>query len=313
MGLNGAQTPSLAVSMTALASSFKTKGAFMEAAKLSDRFMLANGVGIPCIGFGTFNMGDGGAVAAAVRVAIEAGYRHIDAAARYGNEADVGRAIRESGIGRGELFVTSKLHNDAHGYDKTHAACKKTLADLGLSHLDLYLIHWPNPLEFRGDWQRANAGSWKAFEELHADGKIRALGVSNFRAHHLDALAQTAHIAPAVNQIRLCPGEYQRDIIEDCQKRGMLVEAYSPLARGAAFGQEALKKAAAAHGRTPAQICVRWCLQHGCVPLPKSSTPERIRENAAVFDFVLSAAEMAAIDAIEDRENWSKDPDTTDF
>ncbi|MDR2452926.1 MAG: aldo/keto reductase [Candidatus Accumulibacter sp.] len=285
----------------------------MEPGKPSDRFTLANGVGIPCIGFGTFNMGDGSAVTAAVRAAIAAGYRHIDAAARYGNEMDVGRAIRESGIRRDELFVTGKLPNDSHGHEKTHAAFKRTLADLGLAYLDLYLIHWPNPLEFRSDWQRANAGSWKAFEELYADGRIRALGVSNFRAHHLDALAQTASVAPVVNQIRLCPGEYRLDIVEDSRRRGMLVEAYSPLARGAAFGRDALKEAAAAHGKTPAQVCVRWCLQHGCLPLPKSSTPERIRENAAVFDFVLSAAEMAAINTIEDRENWSMDPDTVDF
>jgi diketogulonate reductase-like aldo/keto reductase len=285
----------------------------MKPGKLADCFTLSNGVNIPCVGFGTFDMGDGGTVSAAVRAAIEAGYRHIDAAARYDNEADVGRGIRESGIAREEIFVTSKLHNDRHGYESTHAAFKKTLADLGLSRLDLYLIHWPNPRRFRDDWQNANAGTWKAFEELYADGKIRALGVSNFRAHHLDALAQTARIAPAVNQIRLCPGEYRRDLVEEFQRRGMLVEAYSPLARGAAFDRDALKKAAAAHGKTPAQVCVRWCLQHGGIPLPKSSSPERIRENAAVFDFELSALEMAAIDAIEDREHWSLDPDTTDF
>jgi diketogulonate reductase-like aldo/keto reductase len=279
----------------------------------SDCFTLSNGVGLPCLGFGTFDMGDGPAVAAAVEAAIAAGYRHIDAAARYGNEADVGRGIRESGIAREALFVTSKLANPMHGYASTHAAFKKTLDDLGLSYLDLYLIHWPNPVAFRDDWARSNAETWRAFEELYNDGKIRALGVSNFRAHHLDALAQTAKIAPVVNQIRLCPGEYRPDVIEDCQRHGLLVEAYSPLGRGAAFGGDALKKAAAAHGKSPAQICVRWCLQHGCVPLPKSSSPARIRENAAVFDFELSDGEMRSIDAIEDRENWSKDPDTIDF
>jgi diketogulonate reductase-like aldo/keto reductase len=276
-------------------------------------FMLSNGVKMPCVGFGTFNMGDGGTVAAAVQAAVEAGYRHIDAAARYGNEIDVGRGLRESGVAREEIFVTSKLHNDSHGYEKTHAAFKKTLADLELAYLDLYLIHWPNPAAFRDDWQAANAGSWKAFEELYADGKIRALGVSNFRAHHLDALAQSAHVAPAVNQIRVCPGEYRPELIEDCVRRGLHVAAYSPLARGAAFGRDALQRAAAAHGKSPAQICIRWCLQHGCAPLPKSSSPERIRENAAVFDFDLTQAEMAAIDAIEDCENWSMDPDTADF
>lgn len=285
----------------------------MELADISSRFALSNGVSIPCVGFGTFNMGDGGAVAAAVTAALAAGYRHIDAAARYGNEADVGRGIRESGIAREEIFVTSKLHNEVRGYENTHAAFKRTLADLGLSRLDLYLIHWPNPLSFRDDWQNANAESWRAFEELYADGKIGALGVSNFRARHLDALAHTARVAPMVNQIRLCPGEYRRDIIADSRARGMLVEAYSPLARGATFDREALKKAAAAHGKSPAQICIRWCLQHGCVPLPKSSSAERIEENAAVFDFELTDDEMRAIDAIEDREHWSKDPDTTDF
>ncbi|MDR1936356.1 MAG: aldo/keto reductase [Candidatus Accumulibacter sp.] len=285
----------------------------MESNPLAARFTLSNGVGIPCLGFGTFNMGDGAAVAAAVKAALDAGYRHIDAAARYGNEADVGRGILESGVPREDIFVTSKLINDMHGYENTHAAFKKTLADLGLSYLDLYLIHWPKPFKFRNDWAKANAESWKAFEELYADGKIRAIGVSNFRAHHLDALAETAKVVPLVNQIRLCPGEYRQEIIEENKSRGLLVEAYSPLARGATFAKDALKKAAAAHGKTPAQICIRWCLQHGCVPLPKSSSAERIKENADVFDFELSAGEMAAIDAIEDRENWSKDPDTIDF
>jgi diketogulonate reductase-like aldo/keto reductase len=285
----------------------------MQLTKLTDRFTLSNGVGIPCIGFGTFMGQDSGSFTAAVKAAIDAGYRHIDAAARYGNEADVGRGILESGIAREELFVTSKLINGMHGYENTHAAFKKTLADLGLSYLDLYLIHWPNPIKFRNDWAKANAESWKAFEELYADGKIRAIGVSNFRPHHLDALAATAKVAPLVNQIRLCPGEYRREIIEESLTRGMFIEAYSPLARGTVFEKDALKKAAAAHGKSPAQICIRWCLQHGCIPLPKSSSAERIRENAEVFDFELSAEEMTAINAIEDRGNWSKDPDTIDF
>jgi diketogulonate reductase-like aldo/keto reductase len=285
----------------------------MEPKKLDDGFTLSNGVSIPCIGLGTFDVGDGRTVAAAVRAAIDAGYRHIDAAALYGNEVDVGRGIRESGVAREALFVTSKLRNDQHGYENTRAAFEKTLSDLGLSYLDLYLIHWPNPVHFRDDWRGANAASWKAFEEFYADGKIRALGVSNFRAHHLDALAETAKIAPMVNQIRLCPGEYRPDIIDDCRTRGILVEAYSPLARGTVFDQDALKDVAVAHGKSPAQICVRWCLQHACVPLPKSASAARIRENAAVFDFELSAAEMRAIDALEDRERWSPDPDTVGF
>jgi diketogulonate reductase-like aldo/keto reductase len=284
----------------------------MTPSHLSGCFTLANGVSIPCLGFGTFNMGDG-KVAAAVMAALGAGYRHIDAAARYGNEEEVGRGIRESGVAREEIFVTSKLRNERHGYANTHAAFAKTLADLGLSYLDLYLIHWPNPLMFRNHWQDANAGSWKAFEELYADGKIRALGVSNFRAHHLNALAHTAKIAPMVNQIRLCPGEYRQDLIRDGQARGMLIEAYSPLARGTVFDEKALKQAALAHGKSPAQICIRWCLQHACLPLPKSSSIARIKENTDVFDFELSADEMAAIDAIEDQENRAKDPDTVDF
>jgi diketogulonate reductase-like aldo/keto reductase len=283
----------------------------MKLSKPGDTLTLSNGVGIPCLGFGTFNMGDG--VVSAVKEAIARGYRHIDAAASYGNERAVGKAIRESGVAREGLFVTGKLANPMHGYENTHAAFKQSLADLGLDYLDLYLIHWPNPAMWRDRWQAVNAETWRAFEELYGDGKIRALGVSNFRPHHLDALYQTAKIPPQVNQIRLCPGELPGTVIEDCESRNILIEAYSPLGRGAVLDSHALGEIAAAHGKSPAQVCLRWSLQHGFVPLPKSAAPDRIRENAGIFDFELSLREMAAIDALEGCFGRSADPDTTEF
>jgi diketogulonate reductase-like aldo/keto reductase len=288
-------------------------GALMKLMKPGDTRTLSNGVNIPCLGFGTFSIGDDAGVSFAVKEAIALGYRHIDTAASYGNERAVGKGIRESGAAREDLFVTSKLANSMHGYENTRAAFKQSLADLGLDYLDLYLIHWPNPVMFRNRWQDANAETWRAFEELYGDGKIRALGVSNFRPRHLDALYQTAKIPPQVNQIRLCPGELPGEVIGDCERRNILIEAYSPLGRGAVLEAQALKEAAAAHGKSPAQVCLRWSLQHGFVPLPKSANPDRIRENAGIFGFELSPKEMAAIDAIEGCSGLSSDPDTTDF
>jgi diketogulonate reductase-like aldo/keto reductase len=285
----------------------------MKLMKPGDTLALSNGVGIPCLGFGTFNLDDEADVIAAVKEAITWGYRHIDTAASYGNERAVGKAIQESGAAREDLFVTSKLANPMHGYENTHAAFKQSLNDLSLDYLDLYLIHWPNPVMFRDRWQAANAGTWRAFEELYGDGKIRALGVSNFWPRHLDALYQTAKIPPQVNQIRLCPGELPGTIIEDCEKRNILIAAYSPLDRGKSLGDQAMRGIAAVHGKSTAQVCLRWILQHGFVPLPKSANPDRIRENAGIFGFELSLREMAVIDALENRSGLSPDPDTTEF
>ncbi len=280
---------------------------------LKSTFTLHNGVTIPCVGFGTWQAQDGEQAETAVRAALEAGYRHIDTAAAYGNEESVGRAVRASGIDRAEIFVTSKLRNPDHGYESTLAAFDLTMRRLGLDTLDLYLIHWPNPAQFRDNWQEANAATWKAFEELYEAGRIRAIGVSNFRPHHLDALLKTARIVPMVNQIRLCPGDTQDETVAYSRKHNILLEAYSPLGTGKIFGVPLMQEMAAKYGKTVAQISLRWSLQMGFLPLPKSTTPSRIRENAALFDFELSQADMDRITGLEDCCGKASDPDKIPF
>lgn len=280
---------------------------------LTDCFTLNNGVQIPCIGFGTWKAADGQEAAGAVSSAIRAGYRHIDTAAAYHNEESVGRAIRESGVARDQLFVTSKLANPEHGYETTLAACDKTLRDLGLEYLDLYLIHWPNPLKFRDHWQQVNADTWRAFEELYRAGKLRAIGVSNFLPHHMKELSKTAAVAPMVNQIRFCPGEIQAETVAYCRAHNILVEAYSPLGSGEIFKVPQMLAFAEKYRKSVAQICIRWCLQMGTLPLPKSVTPERIAQNAEVFDFVLEQADLQAIAALVDCCGTTTDPDLAAF
>jgi diketogulonate reductase-like aldo/keto reductase len=266
------------------------------------------------VGFGTWQTPDGEVAVSAVKEALSAGYRHIDTAAAYENEKSVGRAVRESGVTRKDIFVTSKLHNTEHGYDKTMRAFEATLKELGFDYLDLYLIHWPNPIYFRGNWKEANAGTWKAFEELYQGGRIRAIGVSNFRSHHLSALMETAKVNPMVNQIRLCPGDVHLETVDFCLRHGILLEAYSPLGLGRIMDAASVKDIAEAHSKSAAQVALRWSLQKGFLPLPKSVTPERIRQNAELFDFALTDAEMAAIDSVEPGicGTW-RDPDTITF
>ena len=279
----------------------------------TDTYTLLNGVSIPCIGYGTWQTPDGDTAVRAVADAIEAGYRHIDTAQAYGNEESVGRGIRESGIDRKELFVTTKLWNRNHSYDLTMRSFEESMNKLGLDYLDLFLIHWPNPISFRDHWQEANAESWKAMEELCKAGKIRAIGVSNFRPHHLEELLKTAKIAPAVNQIRLCPGETQDETVTWCRERGMVLEAYSPLGTGRIFEVPQMQRLAEKYGRSIAQICIRWSLQRGCLPLPKSVTPSRIRENLRVFDFELSEEDVQLIADLKGCVGYAKDPDQIGF
>lgn len=277
---------------------------------MTDTYKLLNGVEIPCIGFGTWQTPDGDVAVSSVRAAIEAGYRHIDTAQGYGNEESVGIAVKQSGISRDELFITSKLANSEHGYDKTMAAFEGTLQRLDMDYLDLYLIHWPNPIFFRDNWQQANAETWRAFEELHQAGRIRALGISNFHPHHIDALLETATVKPVVNQIRLCPGDTQDTVVDHSRAKGMLLEAYSPLGVGQIFDVPEMKELANKYGKTIAQICIRWSLQRGYLPLPKSVTPARIKENTDVFDFELEAADVQRIADLKGVVGYSKDPDT---
>lgn len=280
---------------------------------LTDTYTLANGVKIPVVGLGTWQTPDGSEAEESVRAALKNGYRHIDTAAAYGNEASVGQAIKESGIPREEIFVTSKLWNTMHGYENTLEAFDETLTNLGMDYLDLYLIHWPNPIKFRDNWEEANAGSWKAMEELYEAGKIKAIGISNFREHHIDALLKTAKITPMVNQIRLTPGDPQTALVNYCRDHGMLLEAYSPLGTGKIFEVPEMKELAEKHHKTVAQIALRWSLQMGFLPLPKSVHENRIQENADIFDFELSGEDMALIAELKDVAGTASDPDTATF
>lgn len=280
-----------------------------------DTYKLHNGVEIPCIGFGTWQTPNGDVAVQAVRSALDAGYRHIDTAAVYGNEASVGKAIRMSGVKREELFVTTKLWNNMHGYDLALKAFDESMDRLGLDYLDLYLIHWPNPIHLRDDnrWQAANAEAWKAMEELYRAGRIRAIGVSNFRSHHLEALLRTADVIPHVNQIRLCPGDTQDETVAYSRAHNMLLEAYSPLGIGRIFEVPQMQELAQKYGRSIAQICIRWSLQRGYLPLPKSVTPSRIQENLRVFDFELEEADVSLIAGLTGCVGFGDHPDHAPF
>lgn len=276
-------------------------------------FKLSNGVQIPSVGFGTWQTPDGTTAVEAVQCAIAAGYRHIDTAAVYGNEKSVGEGVARSGIAREEIFVTSKVWNIERGYDTTLRAFHRTLDDLRLDYLDLYLIHWP-ATEYRfADWRQINADTWRALETLYNEGKIRAIGVSNFLPHHLEALLDRATVKPMVNQIEFHPGFIQQECTDFCRANGILVEAWSPLGTGRMLTNETLKGIAARYGKSVAQLCIRWALQHGVLPLPKSVTPERIRENLDVFGFEISDADMQIIDSMEYCGGSGLDPDEIDF
>ncbi|MFI8255237.1 aldo/keto reductase [Streptomyces filamentosus] len=253
---------------------------------------LNDGVEIPQLGFGVFQVPDA-ETTAAVSSALEAGYRSIDTAAIYGNEAGVGKALAESGIAREELFVTTKLWNADQGYDATLRAFDDSLAKLGLDHVDMYLIHWPTPAR---DLYKE---TWKAIEKLVADGRVRTAGVSNFQPDHLKRLIDGADLVPAVNQIELHPGLQQAELRAVHAELGIATEAWSPLAQGAVLGDEPITAIAARHGKSPAQVVLRWHLQLGNVVIPKSVTPERIRQNLDVFDFALTDDEMTAIAGLD--------------
>jgi diketogulonate reductase-like aldo/keto reductase len=277
---------------------------------LTDCYKLSNGVEIPCIGFGTWQTPDGEVAVSSVLHAIEAGYRHIDTAQGYENEESVGIAVKRSGIDRKELFITSKLTNSEHGYEKTLNAFEKSLKKLDMDYLDLFLIHWPNPIAYRNNWQEANAGTWKAFEELYRSGRIRSIGISNFHQHHIIELMKTATIAPMVNQIRLCPGDTQDELVDYCRSHDILLEAYSPLGVGKIFEIPEMKALEKKYNKSIAQICIRWSLQRGYLPLPKSVTPARIKENTEVFDFELDSADVQMIADLKGCVGYSANPDT---
>ncbi|MEK2462782.1 aldo/keto reductase [Lactobacillus gasseri] len=280
---------------------------------LEDTYTLNNGVKIPIIGFGTWQTPDGDIAKHAVEVALNAGYRHIDTAAAYGNEKSVGQAIKNSGINRHDLFITTKLWNADHGYKSAKAAIDRSLQNLMVDYLDLYLIHWPNPVDMRDHWAEANAESWRAMEEAVQAGKIRAIGVSNFRKRHLDELLKTAEIKPVVNQIMLNPSDLQSDVVKVNNKLGLLSEAYSPLGTGGLLGNETVKEIASEVGKSPAQVLIRWSLEHGFLPLPKSVHDKYIQANVEVFDFNLNSEQMNKLDSLHGVSGLATDPDTANF
>lgn len=275
-------------------------------------FELNNGVKIPNIGFGTWRVPESELCVESVLTALDCGYRHIDTAFFYKNEKSVGEAVKQSGIHRDDIFITSKLWNDFHGYDSTLKVFEETLDNLGTDYLDLYLIHWPNPKMFRDDWARLNAETWRAFEKLYRDGRIKAIGISNFMPHHIEELMKTAEIVPMVNQIEMQPG-LNRDTERACNdKYGILTEAWAPFQIGNVLTNEIILDIAEKYRKTAAQIVLRWFLQKGVVPLPKSVTPERILSNIQVYDFELSAEDMAVINGITPHAP-RHDPDKIDF
>ena len=278
-----------------------------------NNYTLSNNVTIPELGFGTWQTPNGEVAVYSVKKALAAGYRHIDTAQGYKNEASVGQAIKESGIPREEIFLTTKLWNGNHSYDLVMSSFEESLEKLQTDYVDLFLIHWPNPVAFRENWQTANAESWRAFEELYEAGKIKAIGVSNFLPHHLEELKKTATVFPMVNQIFLAPGELQPEVVQYCQAHDILLEAYSPLGTGKIFDVPEIKELAAKYNKTIAQIALRWSLQHGFLPLPKSVTPSRIEENLAVFDFELSPEDLQTIDQLDGVVGKASNPDTTGF
>lgn len=287
----------------------------MTLTNVNSPLTLNNGVGIPCVGYGTYKT-DPAATATAVTAAIQAGYRHIDTAMVYRNEEGVGQGIKAAGVDRKELFITSKLWNTDRGYEATKVAFQKTLDRLGLDYLDLYLIHWPaNEKQFGVEAAKINAETWRAMEELYHAGKIRAIGLSNFMPHHVKKLLETATVKPMVDQIEVHPGWTHADEIKELQAMDIVVEAWGPLGgQGATvLTNPTMQEIATAHNKSTAQVSLRWVLQQGILPLPKSVHVDRMKQNMDIFDFELSPTEMATISALPNLGGQCKDPDDVDF
>ncbi|MFC7062716.1 aldo/keto reductase [Halobacillus seohaensis] len=272
---------------------------------LIDTVTLQNGLKMPQIGLGVYKVEEGEEVYQTVKSALDIGYRHIDTASFYENEEGVGKAVQESGVARDELFITTKVWNDEQGYEETLEAFTRSLQKLEMDYVDLYLIHWPVPNKFKQ--------SWKALEKLYQDGKVRAIGVSNFMEHHLEELLKDAEIRPMVNQVEFHPELYQEDLLDYCQQREIQLEAWSPLGRGRYLDDPVLKQLADKYGKTSAQIILKWELQHGIVTIPKSSHKDRQQENADLFDFELTLEEMEQVNGLDKNNRVGTHPDHFNF
>ncbi|AIQ77052.1 MULTISPECIES: aldo/keto reductase [Paenibacillus] len=276
---------------------------------LQDTTTLHNGVNMPWLGLGVFKVEEGAELIQAIKSAIKHGYRSIDTAAIYENETGVGQAIQEAlqenSLSREELFVTTKVWTADMGYEETIAAYETSLAKLGLKYLDLYLIHWP----VKGKYKE----SWRALETLYKEGRVKAIGVSNFQIHHLEDVLKDAEIKPMVNQVELHPYLNQQELLDFCKEQGIQLEAWSPLMQGQLFDQPVLKQIAAKHDKSVAQVIVRWDLQRGIITIPKSTKEHRIIENVDVFDFNLSDEDMTLINSLNQDQRVGPDPDHFDF
>lgn len=266
--------------------------------------ILSNGIKIPSIGFGTYKLGDNEKAVAALKHALEIGYRHIDTAAFYGTEEAIGIALKESYVKREEIFLVTKLWNDCHGYENTMKAFNESIKRLGVDYLDLYLIHWPNEL---------NPDTWRALEDLYTEGKVKAIGVCNFKIGHLEELKKTAKIMPMTNQIEIHPGCTQKDMVEYCQENNIQLVAWGPIMRGKVLTEPIMIELSKKYNKTIPQITLRWHIQNGIIPIPKSSNEDRIKENFNIYDFEISKEDMLKIDSLNRNENVSGVPENTNY
>ncbi|MDA3129874.1 aldo/keto reductase [Aliibacillus thermotolerans] len=261
---------------------------------------LSNGVKMPFVGLGVYQAKAGEEVKRAVKTALAAGYRSIDTASFYANEESVGEAMKESGIPREELFITTKVWNNEQGYDNTLQAFERSRKKLGLDVIDLYLIHWPRPDTYEE--------TWRALETLYKEGKVRAIGVSNFTIEHLETIINNFDIKPMVNQVEFHPRLFQEELLSFCQEQNIQLEAWRPLGKGEILNNEVICNIANKHNKTPAQVLIRWCLEHRVVTIPKSVTPERICSNGEVFDFSLDEEDMRKIASLNDGTRYGYHP-----
>lgn len=271
---------------------------------LKERTVLSNNIEIPSIGFGTYKLGSEEDIKNAIKKALEIGYRHIDTASFYGNEEAIGKALKESNVKREEIFLATKLWQDSHGYDNAIKAYEESIKKLGVDYLDLFLVHWPTKL---------NSETWRALEGLYEEGKVKAIGVCNFKKGHLEELKKTAKIMPMTNQIELHPGYTQKDMIQYCKENNIQLVAWSPIMRGKLLDNKIMRELSNKYKKSITQVILRWHLQNDVIPIPKSSNEARIKENFDIFDFEIDKEDLIIIDNLNNNESVSNPPNNTTY